>query len=364
LKKNDWLKEGIANLGSGLHTSSTKGLADTLGKIEFSYIPLNQIRTEDQIRENINTESEEFTAFQQSISEKGVLEPVLLSDNKDHYLLIAGHRRLKACELLELPSIPARIIGENLSVEDCLEIQLIENIQRDDIDIIEESKAYFKYYKLKSGKSDIGNFLSDMITAERSPKNLKDDISVIITEIQKISGKSIPSLKNYTSLLKLPESIQAAIKTDTISPTHGYLLAANVEHSNFQIACDKLLQNKGKITVDTLKSYFGEKPKAMPENRSISYVGIPQYLSAFTSSIEDIVNAYIEKNAGKTVEATLDGFTSRSAILRLGSETIFIKDRHQVKKLKEMSRQTDWDKKVTLHIDGTVTLLSANPSGT
>ncbi|MBU1997918.1 MAG: ParB/RepB/Spo0J family partition protein [Candidatus Omnitrophota bacterium] len=155
-----------------------------------------------QPRENFKPESlEELT---QSIKEKGIIQPILARRRGDAYELIAGERRLRAASMLNLDTVP--VIIKDVSDEDSLELALIENIQRQDLNPIEEARAY--------------QFLIDkfQLTQER---------------ISEILGKSRASVTNTIRLLKLPHEIQEEIKKERISFAHGRAIL-EIEDINLQ----------------------------------------------------------------------------------------------------------------------------------
>jgi len=146
-----------------------------------------------QPREYFDNQSIEELA--QSIKEKGVIQPVLVRQKGDYYELIAGERRFRAAQLLQLEEIP--VIIRDAKDQDALELSLIENIQRQDLNPIEEARAY-QYLIEKFGLS-------------------QDRLSEII-------GKARVSIANILRLLKLPQEIQEEIKKGRISFAHGRTL--------------------------------------------------------------------------------------------------------------------------------------------
>lgn len=252
-KKEQALVEGFARY------TQTKGLADLLGKrVEFAYIPIQEIEVRKQVRTDIDTESESFKALKESIKEKGVIEPIICRDIQGKTVLIAGERRLRACQELGLVNIPVRFICD-LTEEDVLAIQLIENLQRENINPIDEAKGYFVLLNMRAGVENLDDCINQLITYERSPERVKNEFAVTVTAIQKISGKSTPSVRRLLLLLKLPERIKQALLDGRINLTSAYIFAANLDHPRleeiFEQAC------AGKFTKDTLADAFQKKEK-------------------------------------------------------------------------------------------------------
>ncbi|MBU1872036.1 MAG: ParB/RepB/Spo0J family partition protein, partial [Candidatus Omnitrophica bacterium] len=162
------------------------------GKIAL--LPLSQIKPNPlQPREEIEPRS--LDELVQSVKEKGIIQPILVRKSRDGYELIAGERRLTAAKLLNLNEIPAII--KEATDEESLELALIENIQRKNLNPIEQAKAY-QYLINKFG-----------ITQER---------------LAQVVGKARVSITNILRLLKLPIEIQDEIKKGRLSFAHARAL--------------------------------------------------------------------------------------------------------------------------------------------
>lgn len=158
------------------------------------YVAIEQIKPNQfQPRENFNTES--MGDLIQSIKEKGVIQPVLARQKGDYYELIAGERRFRAAVALNLKEIP--VIIKDVDDRDSLELALIENIQRQELNPIEEARA-FQY--------------------------LIDKFEVTHEKISEVLGKARVSITNTLRLLKLPLEIQNDMKEGRISFAHGRAL--------------------------------------------------------------------------------------------------------------------------------------------
>ncbi|HOU35843.1 MAG TPA: ParB/RepB/Spo0J family partition protein [Candidatus Omnitrophota bacterium] len=167
-----------------------------------------------QPRENFSME--EMEELIGSIREKGVIQPVLVRAKPDGYELIAGERRLRAARMLNMQEIPA--IVKDVDDKDSLELALIENIQRQNLNAIEEARAY---------------------------QYLVDKYQMTQDEISQVMGKARVSVTNVLRLLKLPMEIQDEIKNGRISFGHGRALleVEDVNRQRFlaQIAISKSL---------------------------------------------------------------------------------------------------------------------------
>ena len=130
-----------------------------------------------------------------SIREHGVLQPVLVTETLDGYQLIAGERRVRAARLAGLERIPALI--RQLADRDQLEVALVENVQRADLDPIDEALAY---------------------------RQLIDEFGLTQERVAERVGKARATVANTLRLLELHETVQAAIGEGRITEGHGRAL--------------------------------------------------------------------------------------------------------------------------------------------
>ena len=158
------------------------------------YVQTDEIKANPfQPREDFDNQALEDLSH--SIKEKGVIQPLLVRRKGDYYELIAGERRLRAVKLLGITEIP--VIVKEVEDQDSLELSLIENIQRQQLNSIEEARAY---------------------------KYLIEKFQVTQEKISEVLGKSRVSINNILRLLKLPQEIQEEIQKGRISFAHGRAL--------------------------------------------------------------------------------------------------------------------------------------------
>lgn len=149
----------------------------------------------------------------ESIREKGVIQPIIVRSHKDGYELIAGERRLRAAHEAGMERIPA--IVREMSNEDALEIGLIENIQRQDLNPIEEAGAY---------------------------QQLIREFHITQDVLSKKVGKDRSSIANSLRLLKLPKSIQEEVIKETISMGHARAILSLDNEKEQQEVCEKIIE--------------------------------------------------------------------------------------------------------------------------
>ncbi len=182
-------------LGKGLDSLIPKNDADAGIKIAVGESPvevdINKVEpNKEQPRHHFDEDKlEELT---DSVSKYGIIQPIVVQDRKTYYEIIAGERRWRAARNAGLKTVP--VIIKNYTEMEIVEISLIENLQRDDLDPIEEALAYKKL---------IEEF------------NLKQD------EVAEKVSKSRATVTNSIRLLKLDERVQQMIIDDMISTGHA-----------------------------------------------------------------------------------------------------------------------------------------------
>ena len=166
-----------------------------LDQSAFQLIPIEQIfANEDQPRKEFSPEGIDELAA--SIKEKGILQPVVVKKtSSNQFTLICGERRLRAAKLCGLENIPA--VVKDIAHEDFLEWALIENIQREDLNPIEEAEAY---------------------------RRLAEERILSHEEIAKRVGKDRSTVANIMRLLRLPEEIRSYLITGQLSSGHARAL--------------------------------------------------------------------------------------------------------------------------------------------
>ncbi len=150
----------------------------------------------------------------ESIAEKGVLQPLIVtaSDIPERYLLIAGERRLRASKLAGLTDVP--VILRDVDTQDRLELALIENIQRENLNPIEEALAY---------------------------QQLVKEFSLTQEEVAKRVGKERSTVANTMRLLQLPDFVKADIGSGRLTMGHARVLLAVKDPEEIKAVRDKII---------------------------------------------------------------------------------------------------------------------------
>jgi ParB/RepB/Spo0J family partition protein len=157
---------------------------------EYLNIQLSEIVIDAQIRSEIDIEGESFQSLKASIRDWNVMVPIILMRMEKGYRLIAGERRLRACRELGLPTIPARILDMEGNREEILRIQLTENLQRADLEPIDEANAYVNYFTACHDSLDQEEINNVLVLYQRDPKRVVPEIVATVDTIVNIYGKS------------------------------------------------------------------------------------------------------------------------------------------------------------------------------
>lgn len=177
-------------------------------------IPIDRIDPNPrQPRRDFDVES--LTGLAQSIKEHGIVQPLVVRRNGDRYELVAGERRLRAAEMAGLTEVSA-IVGD-FDDRRAMEMTLIENIQREDLNPIEEAIAL---------------------------KRLRDEFGLTQEELSSRLGKSRPAIANSLRLLSLEDEIQESVSRGTISAGHARALLG-VTDSSLRLQLHQEIVTKG-----------------------------------------------------------------------------------------------------------------------
>lgn len=204
-------------------------------------------------------DKEALEQLSQSIKESGVLSPILVVENGGRYRIVAGERRYRASRLAGLSTIPC--IVRNMTNVQQMEAALIENLQREDLNPIEEAAA------IRSLMSECN------YTQEEAAKRL---------------GKSRPAIANALRLLNLPEAITAMVIGGELSAGHARVLAG-LDSEEKQLALAKECVRQG-YSVRKLEEAAKEKAeKAVAPQKAQATKALPPELNAFQDAMREVL---------------------------------------------------------------------------
>ena len=263
-------------LGKGLNAlipEDTVILEPKKGKDKngYSLIDINLIKSnESQPRKSFD--DEKIMELAESIKSNGIIQPLILRKDKDEYIIVAGERRWRAAKYIGIKEIPSVIM--DLTEKQILEISLIENIQREDLNSIEEAIAY---------------------------KNLISDFDLTQEQLSKRIGKSRVAITNTMRLLNLSEDVQQYIIEGVISEGHGRALLAITDS---KLQCE-LAQNviDDKLSVRELEFLIRKlKTKSEPSKSKAKKETNPYYkevIEKLENYFGTKVNVTNKNNKGK-----------------------------------------------------------------
>ena len=243
-------------LGRGIEALINSELNDKSKKPNspgVSYINLSDIKPNpDQPRRDFNNTS--LDELSKSIKEKGVITPITVRESNKGYEIIAGERRWRAAKKVKLKSIPAYVLNIGDEAE-MMEVALIENIQREDLNPIEEAEGY---------------------AVLNSKYSLSHD------SIAKTIGKKRTTISNALRLLKLPPEIRKSIRSGEITAGHGRAILQKKSIAAMKNLWKKIVNEA--LSVRAAESLVKPKPK----KKKIKSVIVPK------ASIRAIENQLIE----------------------------------------------------------------------
>lgn len=270
-------------LGKGLDSLIPNAVGEAKAKKEVSKEKTEERTTPDtmvkitmvepnrkQPRKNFDEDA--LLELSDSIKQFGVIQPIVVQDRKDHYEIIAGERRWRAAKMAGVKEVP--VIIKNYTEQEIVEISLIENIQREDLNPIEEAQAYKR-------------LLTEF--------NLKQD------EVAERVSKSRTAVTNSMRLLKLSEEVQQMVINDMLSTGHARALLAVENPEEQYTLAQKVFDEKLSVRdVEKLVKNIHKPAKTKkPDNKALSliYQDIEEKLKQALSTKVSVVAK--EEGSGK-----------------------------------------------------------------
>jgi len=230
----------VKKMGLGKGMGALLPVVEDHGKKYFS-CPIEEIRpNKEQPRKTfVNEKLEELAA---SIREKGIIQPLVVLRKAGHYELIAGERRWRAAQKAGLREVP--VVIQDVSEETALEMALIENIQREDLNAVEEAEAYHA---------------------------LLERFSLSQEELAKRVGKERSTIANALRLLRLPVEIKRDVAEDRISMGHARALLTLEDAEEQKAVRDEIVKNRLSVReAEALVKKKKSKPAAKPKKQAES----------------------------------------------------------------------------------------------
>jgi ParB family chromosome partitioning protein len=236
-------------------------------------------------------DKEALADLAQSIGELGIIQPITVRKISDgSYQLVSGERRLRASKLAKLESIPAFVREAN--DQESLEMALVENIQREDLDPIEIALSY---------------------------QRLIDEIDLTQDSMSKRVGKKRSTITNYLRLLKLHPQVQGALRRREISMGHGRALMA-VEDEEAQIELLVSVLNKSlsvRATEELVRNY------GSPKNEKSEPKGPSKKVLSAIDDLEQGLNRKVQLKASQSGSGSITiNFSSTKDLIQLKKQLL------------------------------------------
>ena len=221
-----------------------------------------------------NFDEDALQELSDSIKQFGLIQPILVQDRKDHYEIIAGERRWRAAKLAGLKEVP--VIIRNYSEQEIMEISLIENIQREDLNPIEEALAY---------------------------KRLLEEFHLKQDEVAERVSKSRAAVTNSIRLLKLSDDVQRMVIDDMISTGHARALLAVEDAEEQYTLAQKIFDEKLSVRdVEKLVKDLHKPPKPPKEENKTLQAIYQEISERLKQSLSTKVSVSAKQNGAGKIE--------------------------------------------------------------
>ena len=269
VNKKKPLGRGLSSLlGENLNVDK---LTNTNSKNNLSIVPIDYLSAGSwQVRKNFD--ENELNSLSQSIKNNGIFQPiVVITDKKDSgkYKIVAGERRWRAAQLANIHEVPI-ILRDDLSSEKIVEISLLENLERSDLNPIEEAKGY---------------------------QDLINEYNYTQEKVAKIFSKSRPYITNFLRLLTLHDEIKSYIVDGKLSVGHARALI-NSENS-LEIARDIIKKN---LSVREVEKILKKDKKLDNNSKTNEYLNLQNELSNKIGLKTNIIFNKERKNGSLTIK--------------------------------------------------------------
>lgn len=270
-------------LGKGLGALISNGT--TAEQPRHEMLPIDSIKpSAAQPRRRFKEESLEELA--ESVREHGVVQPIIVRPSGTGYEILVGERRWRAAQMVGLKSIPAVI--RDAEASECLEIALVENLHRDDLNGIEEATAY---------------------------RQLMEDFGLSQEDISRKVGKSRSAVANSLRLLHLPVEVQATVVAEEITPGHARALLALQGDPYQAVLLQRIIDEDLSVrqTEDLVRRRLGGTAETAAREK-------PEALGGYAELLSASLRAKVKVMRGKRKGKIIIEFKGENDLLRLLEE--------------------------------------------
>ena len=238
-------------------------IMETVHEEEIQHLPLNELRVNPyQPRKTFNEES--LNELAESIKEHGVFQPIIVKKSIKGYEIVAGERRFRASKLAGKETIPA--IVRNFTDEEMMEIAVLENLQRENLNAVDEANAY---------------------------KTLMENLHLTQDQVSKRVNKSRSHITNLLGILALPEDVLTLVKENKLTMGHARCLSklSDIEKIN-ELSKKVLEENLSVRELEALASgeEIERKNKIVKKPKSNEYTSLEKELTEYYGTKVKIAN--------------------------------------------------------------------------
>ena len=264
---NVMMESEVKNSTVSTASSAEEGKDGTL-MVKLSKVEPNR----EQPRKNFDEDSLQELA--ESLKQFGMLQPILVQNRGDYYEIIAGERRWRAAKIAGLKEVP--VIVRELTDQEIVEISLIENIQREDLNPIEEAQAY---------------------------KRLLTEFHLKQDEVAERVSKSRTAVTNSMRLLKLCDEVQKMVVDDMISTGHARALISSEDPEEQYLIAQKIFDEKLSVReVEKLVKDLHKPPKPPKEENKTLQAIYQEISERLKQSLSTKVSVSAKQNGAGKIE--------------------------------------------------------------
>ena len=261
--------EELFNIEDINYDKMEEKIMETADEEEIREIPINKLTVNPyQPRKTFNQESLQELA--ESIKEHGVIQPIIVKKSIKDYEIVAGERRFRASRLAGKETIPA--IVKNFTDEQMMEIAVLENLQRENLNSIEEALAY---------------------------ETLMKNLNLTQEQLSKRVGKSRSYITNILGLLTLPEEVKELVKQEKITTSHARTLSKLEDKEKILDLANKIINenlNVRQVEETTKEEEFTKKVKQTPKIKNKEYEILERDLADYLGTKVKVKTKKIEIN--------------------------------------------------------------------
>ncbi len=236
-------------LGKGLGALIPSDQSDEQPRQQYRSIPLDRIAPNPmQPRHDFN--AEKLAELAESFKKNGIIQPLVVRRNGSAYTIVAGERRYRAARLAGLTEVPA-VVADDISDTQLLELALVENIQRENLNPIELAEAYRK---------------------------LIDQFGHTQQQLSEKIGKSRAAVANQLRLLSLPADIQNLVREDKLTEGHARTLLTLDSEDEMRHMAEKILSDSLSVREAERQTGRKKRRRLVPKKKQPELVEVETYL--------------------------------------------------------------------------------------